>query len=262
MKKMFFGLALISHLFSNNYANDTVVFWGVAPTAPSLHLGSYASIRAAQKYQKMGHPLLLWIEDVTAGFDPSGSPGKAETLSKEIIEQNTNSIATQLKTITGVSQVFIGSEYCTTVPIRPFIEMTLGVNCKKESLEVAIYPYFLSFQILKFLENVSVKQVILVQGEDQRTNFTLVKKLLVKNGIEAQVVFNPLLMIPDTNKKMGKRNDKAVRLGNHSEIAAYVDSIKEKNFPKVWEMLGNGKMPADQKTAREELKKQLFKLPK
>src|SRR6266404_7961524 len=51
------------------------VLWGIAATGPSLHLGSLTSLNILKTYQAAGHPVIIWIDTGTAGFDPAGSLG-------------------------------------------------------------------------------------------------------------------------------------------------------------------------------------------
>ena len=71
---------------------------GFDPSADSLHIGSLVQIMVLIHFQRAGHRPIILLGGATGMIgDPSGKSDERNLLSKEILEQNTNSIKKQLE---------------------------------------------------------------------------------------------------------------------------------------------------------------------
>jgi len=81
---------------------------GADPTAPDLHLGHAVVLRKMKQLQDMGHDIIFLIGDFTARIgDPSGKSKTRPPLTKEEIEENTQTYFKQVGRILDMNKVTI-----------------------------------------------------------------------------------------------------------------------------------------------------------
>src|ERR671916_3089249 len=77
-------------------ANRSFFSFGIAPTAPDIHLGHTVVLRKLREFQELGHTVVLIIGDYTARVgDPSGRSAVRPVLSGEEIDANAETFQRQ-----------------------------------------------------------------------------------------------------------------------------------------------------------------------
>ena len=101
------------------------ILWGVAPTADSLHLGNWASLRFMQSF---GHPSMAVIAVSSAGLDPNGMRGDAP-IELKVAQANMDRISAQLKALLPTMPLYPDDgNICV-----PFKQVLLDVQLLKKS---------------------------------------------------------------------------------------------------------------------------------
>lgn len=235
------------------------ILWGVAPTADSLHLGNWASLRFMQSF---GHPSMAVFNVETAGLDPNGMR-ETNRIELKVAQANMDRISAQLKALLPTMPI-----YHTDADMWPrFKQVLLDVRLLKKSdpkmisLADQLYPLVDSYDYLFLAQKLGLKKAIFVAGTDQRANLEAIKAILENRGIAVAILFHPLLL-DAAHAKMGKSMTNAIYINDPQAITQYVQDLPEKDLSDVWNALADGTMPKDSTQARQALLDQLLAIAK
>ncbi len=235
------------------------ILWGVAPTADSLHLGNWASLRFMQSF---GHPSMAVFNVETAGLDPNGMR-ETNRIELKVAQANMDRISAQLKALLPTMPI-----YQIDADMWPrFKQVLLDVQLLKKSdpkmisLADQLYPLFDSYDYLFLAQKLGLKKAIFVAGTDQRANLEAIKAIFENRGIAVAILFHPLLL-DAAHAKMGKSMTNAIYINDPQAITQYVQALPEKDLSDVWNALADGTMPKDSTQARQALLDQLLAIAK
>lgn len=83
-------------------------YCGFDPTAESLHIGSLLPIIMMRRLQNAGHKAIVVLGNATASIgDPSGKSAERNMLSQELIDQNLQSVKTQIANVLDSKTLFL-----------------------------------------------------------------------------------------------------------------------------------------------------------
>jgi len=232
-----------------------IIYHGVDPTGPQLHLGHSTNFLLMRFFQDLGHKVIFLIGDFTARIgDPSDKNATRKPLTENQIKNNLKSYQKQVKKIISFqkpnpAEIKFNSEWLDGMSLKDFSALTFNFTAQQMierdlfqkrinegrplSLNEFFYPLFQSY------DSVALNVDVEIGGTDQTFNMlmgrTLVKKLLNK---EKFVIATPLLINPKTGKKMMSKT-----LGNYvaldyspREMFGAVMALPDENIIPCFEM--------------------------
>ena len=235
----------------------TTLFFGVDPTADSIHLGNWVGIVVVSWFQRYGHKPVFLVGGATARIgDPSGKSVERPILSEIEIDRNVASLRKQFeKALSSVTIVdnykWLGSmtflDFLRDVGKHFRVSVMLGkesVKARLQSEEGISYTEF-SYQILQgydfhyLFNHYGVE--LQVGGSDQWGNITAGLELIRKiDGKSAFGMTFPLLTRSD-GKKFGKTEGGAVWLDEKKfspyQFYQYLIGIPDADVVKMLKML-------------------------
>lgn len=202
-----------------------VIYHGIDPTAPDLHLGHSTNYLLLRKFQELGHKIILLIGDFTAQIgDPTGRISARKALTKKQVLKNCQTYKEQVGKILDFKskknpvQVRFNSKWLEKMNLRDLIKLMANFterqiikrNIFQERLKKKqeIYlPEFL-YPLLQGYDSVAMNIDAEVGGTDQTFNMLIGRKLLENyKGKEKFVITTPLLENPKTGKKLMSKSE-------------------------------------------------------
>jgi len=201
-----------------------VIYLGIDPTAPDLHLGHSTNLIVLKKLQEMGQKVILLIGDFTAKIgDPTGKSEARNALTDKEVKLNYKTYKKQAGKIlkfTGLNpvKVMFNSKWLSKMNMadvaRLFANFTHGKTIKREMFQERIknnqeiYLHEFLYPILQGYDSVAMDVDAEVGGTDQMFNMMVGRKLVKKyKNKEKFVITTPLLENPKTGKKLMSKSE-------------------------------------------------------
>lgn len=202
-----------------------VIYHGVDPTAPQLHLGHSTNYLLLRKLQNLGHKIILLIGDFTAQIgDPTGKSSVRKSLTKEEIKKNYKDYKEQagkildFKSKKNPVQVKFNSKWLKNLKLKDVIKLAacfthgqmIKRNMFQERLEKnqEIYLHEFLYPLLQGYDSVALNVDAEVGGTDQTFNMLVGRDLLkTYNNKEKFVITTPLLENPKTGRKLMSKSE-------------------------------------------------------
>lgn len=207
-------------------------YWGVDPSADSMHIGNLAPAMMIRHFLDHGHKAILLVGGATGMIgDPDGKKQERNLLTQDEISRNKAAISAQYEKIFAGADFEIVDNYdwfktinyldflrnvgkhapMTQMLDREFIKARIGEG--GEGISYAEFSYAL-IQGYDFLHLYREKGATLqVAGADQWGNsITGVQLIRRLEAAEAHVVTAPLIVNKSTGRKFGKTEEGAVWL--------------------------------------------------
>ena len=256
-------------------------YWGVDPSADSMHIGNLAPAMMIRHFLDHGHKAILLVGGATGMIgDPDGKKQERDLLTKEEIERNKAAIVDQYKAIFAGKDFEIVDNYdwfkdinyleflrdigkhapMTQMLDRDFIKTRIGEG--GDGISYAEFSYAL-IQGYDFLHLYRQKQATMqLSGADQWgnciTGVQLIRRL--EKG-EAHVFTTPLIINKQTGNKFGKTEAGAVWL-DPKKTSPYqfyqfwlnVDDATAEDLVKIYTLLDKAtveQLVADHRTVPE-----------
>jgi tyrosyl-tRNA synthetase len=246
--------------------NEPITFyWGVDPSASSMHIGQLAMAMMIKQFIKYGHKPILLVGGATGMIgDPDGKDNERDLKSVEEVDNNKRQIAKQYKHLFNGYKFEIVDNYDwfkninyldflrnigKVVPMsqmlgRDFVQTRLGEQGSGISYAEFSYSLIQGYDFLHLFRNNNVS--LQVCGSDQWSNsiagVELIRKLENK---EAHIWTAPLILNKSTGKKFGKSEAGAIWLDEEltSVYQFYqfwlnVDDQGVEDYLKIYTMLG------------------------
>lgn len=195
--------------------------FGADPTRPDIHLGHTVVINKMRTFQELGHHVQFLIGDFTALIgDPSGRNATRPLLTREEIEENAKTYASQifkildpdkteivynskwLSPMTGVDFIRLASRYT----VAQMLEREDFTKRYKGGTPIAIHEFL--YPLTQGYDSVALKSDVELGGTDQLFNLLVGRHLQSQYEQEPQVVLTmPLLEGLDGVNKMSKSMD-------------------------------------------------------
>ncbi len=204
---------------------QTKIYWGIDPTANSLHLGHFLGVTLLKRALRHGHEVIVVAGGATGMIgDPGGKDEERPLLPKEEIEKNKEAIKEQLKKLFEVDELKIAmvdnSDWLEKLTLVQFLReagkfIPVNTMLDKESVKERLkreqgisYAEF-SYQLLQAYDFLMLFEkyncMVQVGGSDQWGNIVQgVELIRKKTGKQAFGLSFPLITNPKTGKKFGK----------------------------------------------------------
>jgi len=202
-----------------------VIYHGVDPTAPDLHLGHSTNYLLLRKLQELGHKIILLIGDFTAQIgDPTGKLSARKALTKKQVLKNCKTYQAQVgkildfKSKKNPAQIKFNSEWLEKLNLEDIVKLTANFthgkiikrNIFQERLKKGqeIYLHEFLYPLLQGYDSVVLDVDAEVGGTDQTFNMLVGRKLLRSfKKKEKFVITTPLLENPKTGKKLMSKSE-------------------------------------------------------
>ena len=202
-----------------------VIYHGIDPTAPDLHLGHSTNYLLLEKFREMGHKIIILIGDFTARVgDPTGKLGNRKALSKKEVLKNCETYKRQIEKILDFKskknpvQIKFNSQWLAKLNLEDVIKLmahfTHGQMIKRNMFQERlkknkeIYLSEFLYPMLQGYDSVAMNIDCEVGGTDQTFNMLRGRDLLrIYKQKEKFVVTTPLLENPKTNKKLMSKSE-------------------------------------------------------
>ncbi|MBI2446337.1 MAG: tyrosine--tRNA ligase [Parcubacteria group bacterium] len=221
------------------------IYWGIDPTASSLHIAHSANLFILRRFQKLGHKIIILIGDFTARIgDPTGKHKKRVPLAERQVIKNLKHYKSQiLKILDSQKTVFrFNSEWwkkmsaeflldlCGLITHQRLIERDMFQKRIKAGESITekevIYP------LLQGYDSVVLKTDAELGGSDQLFNM-LVGRDLEKSILKKEkfVITKPIITHPKTGEMlMSKTTGGAIFISEpadqmYGKIMALADEV-------------------------------------
>lgn len=238
----------------------TTVYFGIDPTADSIHIGHFIPLILMSYFQKCGHRPIILIGGGTAFIgDPSGKTDMRQMLSKEEISKNVDNIIKQVSkfiSFEGENAAIIVNngdwildlnymEFIRTYGVYFNVNHMLAAECFKQRMEKGLTFFELNYMLMQSYDFLHLFEtegcMVEIGGDDQWSNMLagvdLIRKIH-KNG--SFCVTCPLLLNSE-GKKMGKTLKGALWLDSNKttpyEFYQYWRNIQDSEVYDVLRML-------------------------
>jgi len=199
---------------------------GFDPTAPDLHLGHTVLLRKMKHFQDLGHTVIFLIGDTTAMIgDPSGRNATRPPLTREQIEQNTETYKKQVFKILDPekTEVRFNSHWLDKMRFEDMIRLCSRYTvarvlerddfAKRYASGTPISVHELLYPLAQAYDSVALECDVEMGGTDQKFNLLVGRELQKDYGQPSQIVATvPILEGLDGERKMSKS------LGNYIGI--------------------------------------------
>lgn len=253
-------------------------YWGVDPSADSMHIGQLAMAMMIKHFIKAGHQATLLVGGATGMIgDPDGKAEERDLKSDQELQRNVAGISAQYKNLfddisfdmvnnfdwfQGIGFLNFLRDVGKYVPMsqmlgREFVQSRLGDEGKGISYAEFSYSLIQGYDFLHLSREKGIS--LQVAGADQWGNsiagVDLIRRL---DGKEAHVWTAPLILNKTTGKKFGKSEDGAVWLDeNKTSIFKFyqfwlnVDDAGVIDYLKIFTMLGHDEILEMERQASE-----------
>ena len=195
-----------------------VIYHGVDPTAPDLHLGHSTNYLLLRKFQDLGHKIILLMGDFTAQIgDPTGKISARKPLTKRQVLKNCKTYKEQVGKILDFKskknpvQIKFNSQWLGNMKLENMMELmakfTQGQMIKRNMFQERlkkgqeIYLTEFLYPLLQGYDSVAMNVDVEVGGTDQTFNMLVGRKLMRKyQQKEKFVITTPLLENPKLEK--------------------------------------------------------------
>ena len=191
---------------------------GFDPTAPDLHIGHTVVINKMRQFQDLGHEVTFLIGDFTGMIgDPTGKSATRKPLTKEQIQENAETYATQVFKILDrdKTRIRFNSEWLSALGsdgmVRLAAKYTVARMLERDDFEnryrtgQAIGLHELFYPLAQGYDSVFLKTDVEMGGTDQKFNLLVGRHLQQHYGQVPQVIITlPLLEGLDGVQKMSK----------------------------------------------------------
>jgi tyrosyl-tRNA synthetase len=180
---------------------------GFDPTAPDLHIGHTVIINKMRQFQDLGHEVTFLIGDFTGMIgDPTGKNVTRKPLTKEQVQENADTYATQVFKVLDreKTKIRFNSEWMSALGsegmIRLAAKYTLARMLERDDFEnryrsgQPIGMHELLYPLAQGYDSVMLKSDVEMGGTDQKFNLLVGRHLQQQYGQEPQVIITlPLL---------------------------------------------------------------------
>lgn len=207
-----------------------VIYHGVDPTAPHLHLGHSTNLFLLKKLQQMGHKIILLVGDFTAQIgDPTGKDITRRPLAEEQIRENCKTYRQQAAKILDFNskdnpaELRFNSQWLDKLTSREIVKLasnfTHGQMIKrsmfqkrlKEKKEIHLHEFL--YPLFQGYDSVAMDVDGEVGGEDQTFNMLVGRDLMkIYKNKEKLVLTTYLLVNPKTGRKLMSKTESFIAL--------------------------------------------------
>lgn len=208
-----------------NSKKKLVIYHGIDPTAPHLHLGHSTNYFLLRMFQEMGHKIILLIGDFTAQIgDPTGKLGARKALTHKEVLENCKTYKKQIGKILDFKskknpvKIVYNSKWYKKMNLEDVMKLTarftygkiIKRNMFQERLKKKkeIYLHEFLYPLLQGYDSVVMNVDLEIGGTDQTFNMLIGRDLIkMYKNKEKFVITTPLLENPKTSKKLMSKSE-------------------------------------------------------
>jgi len=213
-----------------------VIYHGIDPTAPSLHLGHSTNLLLLKRFQEWGHKVILLVGDFTAQIgDPSGRLTERNPLTEKEVLNNSQTYKFQAGKILDFrskrnsAEVKRNSQWLKKFTLEKILRLSGNFTVqriierdmfqKRLKQKKPIWLHEFLYPLFQGYDSVALDVDVEVGGTDQTFNMMIGRDLMrIYRNKEKFVITTPLLINPKTgNKLMSKSEGNYVALDDSSE---------------------------------------------
>lgn len=240
--------------------NKTFVYFGIDPTADSIHIGHFIPLMMMSYFQKCGHTPIILVGGGTALIgDPSGKSDMRKMLTREDIEKNVEKIKNQVSkfiSFEGENGAIIVNnadwisnlnymDFIRTYGVHFNVNKMLAAECFKQRMEKGLTFFELNYMLMQsydFLHLFETKKCqIEIGGDDQWSNLLAGVNLIRKIHQNGSFCLTCPLLLNADGVKMGKTVSGALWLDPDKtspyEFYQYWRNIRDNEVYNVLKML-------------------------
>lgn len=245
----------------NEVENKKITFYfGVDPTADSLHVGHLVIFTVARHMQLAGHKPIILVGGATGTIgDPSAKQEMRKLLSQEELDKNIAALKKQAQTLldfTGENAAILVDnatwtshrtyiDFLRTIGRHFNVNQMLGAECYKARLKEGLTFFELGYMLMQandFKHLFETENCILqLGGNDQWSNLIAGVDLIRKANQEKAYTASVKLLTTKDGKKMGKTEKGALWLDKEKttpyEFYQYFRNIGDEDIELVMRML-------------------------
>ena len=202
-----------------------VIYHGVDPTAPDLHLGHSTNYLLLRKFQDLGHKIILLMGDFTAQIgDPTGKISARKPLTKRQVLKNCKTYKEQVgkildfKSKKNPTELKFNSQWLDKLTMEELTRLaskfTQGYMIKRSMFQKRlkekkeIYLHELLYPLFQGYDSVAINVDTEVGGTDQTFNMLVGRDLMkIYRNKEKFVITTPLLINPKTGRKLMSKSE-------------------------------------------------------
>ncbi|MBI4059268.1 tyrosine--tRNA ligase [Candidatus Microgenomates bacterium] len=201
-----------------------VIYHGVDPTGPDLHLGHSTNLLLMRAFQDADHHVILLFGDFTARIgDPTDKTATRKALTEEEIQINLATYKEQASKILRFEgenpvEIRFNNDWLGKMPAADFLTLASHITHqqlierdmfqKRIQEGKNIFMHELLYPLFQGYDSVAMKVDAEIGGRDQLFNM-MVGRNLVKDYLKKEkfVITTPLLINPKTNKKLMNKSE-------------------------------------------------------
>ena len=230
---------------------------GFHPTKPNMHIGHAVGLRKLQKFQALGHQVVLIVGDWTAQIgDPSGRDETRSRLSAAEVRANAETYMEQFFRVIDRDRTEVRwqSEWFGDFKLEQALDLagrfTLAQMLAHETFRkryeegARLTILELMYPMLQGYDSVAIQADVEFGGTDQKFNILAGRELMAQRGMTPQqVLLVPL--IPGTDgRKMGKSFNNTVDITlPPAEMLGRLMSLSDEVLPLYFEVLSDMPLP-------------------
>lgn len=213
-----------------NSGKKLVIYHGVDPTAPHLHLGHSTNYFLLKRFQELGHKVILLIGDFTAQIgDPTGKTATRKALTRKQVLENCRTYRKQAGNILNFksgknpAELKFNSQWLDKLTpeeiVRLAANFTHGQMIKRDMFrqrmkrKEEIYLHEFLYPLFQAYDSVVLNVDGEVGGTDQIFNMLRGRVLMrIYRNKEKFVIATPLLINPKTGRKLMSKTENFIAL--------------------------------------------------
>jgi tyrosyl-tRNA synthetase len=200
---------------------------GFDPTAPDIHLGHTVGLRILERFQRLGHRIVVIVGDYTAMVgDPSGRRETRPRLTREEILENAKTYQEQFFRVLDRerTEIRFNGEWFAEMGLQEILELTSRFTVarmlerddfeKRHAAGIPIGLHEFLYPLMQGYDSVKIEADVEIGATEQTFNLLAARSIQRDHGQEPQVALTyPVLPGLDGERRMSKS------LGNYVGVA-------------------------------------------
>jgi tyrosyl-tRNA synthetase len=202
-----------------------IIYHGIDPTGPQLHLGHSTNCFILREFQRLGHQVILLIGDFTAMIgDPTGKSKTRKPLTRKEALINAKGYKKQLEKVLDFNskgnpiKIKFNSSWLNKLTFKRLTELSANFTVQqmiirdmfqkriKNNQPVSLHEFL--YPIMQGYDSVAMDVDMEVGGTDQTFNMLIGRDLVrIYNKKEKFVLTTKLLIDPNTNEKIMNKSE-------------------------------------------------------
>jgi len=209
-----------------------VIYLGIDPTGPTLHLGHAVVLQKLHLFQELGHKVILLIGDFTAQIgDPTGKSMARAPLTHEQVLGNARLYQMQAEKFLRFSgdnpaELKYNSEWLSKISFSELLQLASKITYAQlikrdmfqeriaEGADIGLHEFL--YPLMQGYDSVAMDVDGEIGGNDQTFNMLVGRDLAKKISGKEKIVVAVKLLTDSSGKKMGKSEGNMVSLSDNA----------------------------------------------